>query len=316
MYTRRRPINNKNFRLTADNRVKNIEHKGVEIEEEDIINLVSLTATNDTDDIVPQDNGVYTFTSSGETIVVSLDQVRHYLQTFKPYGLQPIVNLPTNINNTFETFSKFMKHVQSRPEIYEKIKEQILQVYPYDKTVVIPGTLNAYFIGCQCSNFDNETRGCDPKCIDNLPALIDGQVITNACNDYVLVYENNEIMSLHEGNNNSTVAWVYVPNNFTTFSSQAISEMQANGIVTLNLLYADSSNTYSEIKNNVPLSNFTEGKNITVVTPSTDNVSNNSILGIVILVICILVIIIVVIRIIYIAQQRRQLDRQQLYYNY
>jgi hypothetical protein len=288
MFSRRKNVNSQFYVLPEeyyDNNEKHIDNEHL-ASFENTSNDISISNTFD--------NRTSFNTKDGEHII-DFKQIRQYLQLFKPYGLQPIIDLPADLQSMFKSFSNFMNKVQENTQIYKRVRELIVELYPYENTIIIPSTVNAYFIGCQCSTFKSE-QGCDPECVNNLPAIIDGKVLTNACSDYVLVYTNNELMSLHEGNKRSNVAWIYVDQYFNKFDHKSILQLQKYKIATINLLRADEKGKYVKIEEKLPLNNFIATKDLNTRDLDSDNTNTTNQNGVnvtlawILLVVCLVII--------------------------
>jgi hypothetical protein len=310
----RKNVNSRKYLLPPDQYIDPLPHKG------GTDDMMSLSGFSSDVAPVPVKETVSRFVSSKGEQIIDFQQFHHYLVLFKKYGLQPIQDLPAQQQVNFKEFNEFMQKVRENPEIYAQARSMIKEVFPYENTIIIPGTMNAYFIGCQCSSFDDDIRGCDPKCVNNLPAIVNGKVIPNACNDYVLVYYQGELQSLHEGTGKSTIAWIYVPRDFTTFDESSLRQLHDYGITTLNLLRADDEGKYSTIDENVPLNTLlpatVSDRNLTVNPSNPSSPANNTILGWVLLVICILIIIGIVIWLFWNARSQRMMQQASMGYSY
>lgn len=285
----RKNVNSRRYILPPDQYVESLPHKGTD-------EMISLSGFSSDTTLPVVKETVSRFVSSKGEQIIDFQQFHHYLLLFKKYGLQPLQDLPAQQQVNFKAFNEFMDKVRENPQIYSQARSMIKEVFPYENTVIIPGTMNAYFIGCQCSTFDDEVRGCDPKCVNNLPAIVNGKVVPNACNDYVLVYYQGEFQSLHEGTGKSTIAWIYVPHDFTTFDEESLRVLSQYGITTLNLLRADNEGKYSSIEENVPLSSLlpSSSRNLSgtsPVPPVATDPSSNALLGWVLLIVCIIIIV-------------------------
>lgn len=297
MSPRRTNVNSKFYML--EDQFVDTQHKGVDVD-----TVASLNNSDDSDNHQRESF----VTSDGENII-DFKQIRQYLLTFKPYGLQPIVDLPLHLTTMFKSFNFFMINVQKNDSIYEKVRTLIKEIFPYEDTIIIPGTINAYFIGCQCSLLGDE-RGCDPECVNNLPAMVDGKVLTSACADYVLVYTDSQLLSLHEGSKTSSVAWVYVPVTFTFFDASSYKQLQDYDISIVNLLRANAEGKYTLVEDKVALTSLappevTADKSITITPPVVPSTRSNYMLGWILLIVLLVIIFGIIVWIFYRATSHR-----------
>lgn len=162
---------------------------------------------------------------NGDQIIVNLgsDQVytgsraniRENMADLAKLASTPIHLLNDKSRGMMESVSSLLYSVRSLPVLYESLNADVQSIFG-GVHPVFPGTVGAFFMGCQTEDNWTGTPGCNPKCANSFAP--NGEMYT--CNSSVFHYEESEVNGVTHGvlhmlhKSESPHAYIYVKPGF------------------------------------------------------------------------------------------------------
>lgn len=201
-----------------------------------------------------RDNTVQ-FVEKGGPEKISLDKISLLLSDLKKYGDVPIRSLNKEAEGKYRQFVSYVKLLYGTdqyPKLHDLMKNKFADV-----TTLVPGTLNAYFVGCVMkSDFGDVSQGCLANCAGSVPPLNASDWST--CKQAVILatkdvdgYKFEVLNSPHSLES----AYLYVDPGFTGLTVEEKNKLSSLGVNSLMIVsYTKDTNVYQTLSNWAPLS--------------------------------------------------------------
>lgn len=248
-----------------------------------------------------------------EVVTIYMDNIKEKLESLYEVRNVRIAQLSQEHKNKFISVTTVMNAVRNTSS-YSKILSLINEIFSKASNNIIPGTVNAYFIGCK--SFTNFTPfACSPVCSgSNQPVdMGDGWSV---CDKYTILFEEKNNSFLFTNNpDNKEDAYIFISSsdNFKGFTAEEKKALSNKGIKRIKIVSYDQTG-----KNTVDITNdFTPLEDIKVRVQ--DIVDGNSSSGngwyIFLWVLLGLIVVLVIVLIIFFAvsAKRKKMPSEQLF---
>lgn len=186
---------------------------------------------------------IFDIKRDSNTFQLSRTVLKSSLESLKTKSSVFIRDLDPYHTELFKSIIEAMKFLQTTQPVYEIVVADIRSVFS-DVPHIKPGTVGAAFIGCFNDDKFPGPLGCSPKCVSSIQPADDTPGHSN-CDDLVLIYSDSHFSPLND--KHSSHAYIYLENNFNTFTSQNISELREAGVTNVSLIYGNPDGSYREI---------------------------------------------------------------------
>lgn len=167
---------------------------------------------------------------AGKKYTIDFSWIRVMLNSLAPHGNVQITELKGELRKNFDNILEISKKVHTTA-IYNKLFEQVKEVFYDEYPRPIPGTVAAFFIGCIVNTGDFKgPKGCDPRCTGSLPPP-SGKKCAK-CDQVCLLYDERGVIrplnNIKSGNGTGYI--VVLGKNFQGFLNKDISTFERKGI--------------------------------------------------------------------------------------
>lgn len=234
-------------------------------------------------------------TKDGQPFKLNRETLRSTLNDLKAYGSTMVAKLPKVQATTFKNIVDIMGVVYDTQGLYDIVLSDIRSVFTKTDELV-PGTLEAFFIGCYNDDKFTGPMGCNPKCAAGLPPP-DGTPGYSQCEDLVLIYADGSFSALNE--QVSAHTYIYVgETDFKGFSTDNIRSLREANISQVTVVYGGPNGVYREVTGKLSLEQLpsTGGVNpssSTAATQTTSSTVNGAGVALVIILIVIIILLLI-----------------------
>lgn len=206
----------------------------------------SSRSTDSSSSSLPSGTETDVFTVNGADGLLQVDRslLRETLQQLKGDSQTPVNQLTPEKTESFKSVLEALRMLYSNQSAYDIILGDIRHEFS-DVTIVKPGTVAAFFIGCFTNDKFTGPVGCSPNCVASVfPA--NGTTGYAHCDDLVLIYNDGIFSSLNE--KRSTHAYIYVGDtHFTGFSIVNITQLKDAGVESASIVFGNTDGTFREV---------------------------------------------------------------------
>lgn len=266
-------------------------------------NLSSFAASNNSRSLPSaSESDVFTVDGADGPLQVDRALLRETLQQLKDHSQTLVNQLTPEKTESFKSVLEALRMLYNNQSAYDIVLGDIRREFS-ETSIVKPGTVAAFFVGCFTNDKFPGPPGCSPNCVASVfPAV--GTPGYSHCDDLVLIYNDGIFSSLNE--KRSVHAYIYVGDaQFTGFSTVNITQLKDAGVENASIVFGNTDGTFREVTSVLSLDQLPKytGVKLEVNTQpaaSADaNVSNNSMTGGLIALALIFIAIVVLLYIIY-----------------
>lgn len=233
------------------------------------------------------------YISSGENkLKIDRNAFRLHLEKMKSVVDVQIFKLSEADNQILQSIIEVTRLISRNDSLYPIIIKDIQDIFN-DVETIIPGSVGAFFIGCNKESEFSGPLGCDPRCANSLPPPGNFESYSK-CKDSVYMFSGGEIRILID--QLSSHCYLYIDtDNYSKLNDDHIKFLTRKGINEVTLVIG--SKTYDHVSNRIALANVISymDQNYVKKTESTEESSSNTNYSAYFLIFLLLIIILIII---------------------